>query len=651
MDIQSFKEKIRKRYSSRFIDYITSDTERLLKRGEKIKKSLRSEDMVSAYQKELKKSFIEASGGIDYGIKCIDPQTVSVIDHKDYTIEKILFQSAPGNYVTSNLYKPKSGESRYPAIVFVCGHTIEAKAYAPYQAAMQELTHAGFAVLGMDPMGQGERLNYCGSKTDEGNIIWGVSEHTYNGAKAWLIGRPLQHYFIRDIQCAIDYLCGREDIDSDKIGITGNSGGGTQTSLMMLAQDERIKAFAPATYITEYMDNFKVWMAADDEQIYLGMLEKGFNYDDIIISVAPRPVNILAVFHDFFPCDGAIKTYQSAQRIYEVLGAKENLEITIDNAGHEYTTALARSAAKFFAKHLLGKKDYDSPIRFYDIRKPSKVQVTNSGQVSGDYSDAKFVSEEISAVAKQQIKNRQSASVKEDAVRFITEKTFFGRQYNTCELKPVGGFKFGRYSVKGYVFNSTDKLINLTNVYSAADSPVKKIKICFFDYGNDYIFGNEAAVGNPEFLDNLAAEGWAAAVVDLSNYGFLRPDQPNGYPYYNIYGYLYNMAHQMFFRGDSTAALRVFEILSAIRNIKNHFSQCDTEVYAEGRIEVLTAAALLIGEKIGYRFAEKFEGFYTLFEGLFYHGDIKSYIIPSLNKYCDYDDLKLWLSEKNNIGD
>ena len=236
-------------------------------------------------------------------------------------------------------------------------------------------------------------------------------------------------------------------------------------------------------------------------------------------------------------------------------------------------------------------------------------------------------------------------------MRFITEKAFFGRQYNNSQLKPVGGFKFGKYSVKGYVFNSTDKLINLANVYSAAGSPVKKIKICFFDYGNDYIFGNEAAVGNPEFLDKLAAEGWAAAVVDLSNYGFLRPEQPNGYPYYNKYGYLYNMAHQMFFRGDSTAALRVFEILSAIRNIKNHFSQCDIEVYAEGRIEALTAAALLIGEKIGYQFAGKFEGFYTLFEGLFYHGDIKSYIIPSLNKYCDYDDLKQWLSENNKIGD
>jgi len=649
IDIAGFREKMRRRYGLRFKNYILKDTARLVKKGEAVKSSLRSADSIINYQKELKERFIRAVAGIEYGVKCIEPQVTGVIDSAGYAIEKILFQSAPSNYITANFYKPKTGAARYPAVLFVCGHYPEAKAYPEYQAVIQELVNAGLAVLAVDPMGQGERLNYYNRETKQTDIEGCTAEHSYNGARAWLTGVPLNHYFIRDILCALDYLTGRADVDADRIGMTGNSGGGTQTSLMMLSQDERIKAFAPATYITEYLDFFKTWQASDDEQIYGGMLKDGFNYDDIIISVAPRPVSILAVSRDFFPCEGAVKTYRSAKAGYEALGCGENLELVIDDAPHEYTQKLARNASRFFVKHLLGKDDYESSCKTYDIRPSAELNVTKNGQVGEDFPIARFVWDEIKEAAHIQaetIKNNPNA--KQDAVKFLNDKVFYGREYKRSELKPVGGFELGKYHAEAYAFSSAYGLINLAVVYSKGNS-FNKSRICFFDYGNDYLLNDNASDHNSGFLDKHITDDTAVIAIDTSNYGFFKfsHDDMYGFPHYGMYGFMYNMSHQMFFRDDSIAALRIFEILSAVRNIKKHFEGCAVGVYTEGRVEILVAVALLLdGGKTDYKFADKFNGFKAIInEKIYDYGDSKSYIIPGILRYCDYGDIKNRLKE------
>lgn len=153
---------------------------------------------------------------------------------------------------------------------------------------------------------------------------------------------------------------------------------------------------------------------------------------------------------------------------------------------------------------------------------------------------------------------------------------------------------------------------------------------------------------NSEFLDGHIADNTAVAIVDLSNYGFLRDCcYTSEHPYYGMFGYMYNMSHQMFFRGDSIAALRIFEIIAAIRNIKKYFNELECAIYAEGRIEFLTAAALLIGGTCeNYKLAGRFEGFTSIINNRLYdYGDIKSYIIPALLQYCDYQDITRWLCD------
>ena len=99
-----------------------------------------------------------------------------------------------------------------------------------------------------------------------------------------------------------DYLCTRPEVDPKKIGITGNSGGGTQSSMAML-WDRRYAAAAPATFIMTREEYLYVGGGQDSEQIWPGFTSNGYDHDDILFAMAPKPVLVLAVDYDFFPIE------------------------------------------------------------------------------------------------------------------------------------------------------------------------------------------------------------------------------------------------------------------------------------------------------------------------------------------------------------
>ena len=93
--------------------------------------------------------------------KCpLNAKVTGVQDHPDFTMEKIMFQSRENYTVTANFYLPKKREGKVPAILFVCGHSADGKGSAVYQTAMRGLAMRGFAVLAIDPVGQGERHQF-----------------------------------------------------------------------------------------------------------------------------------------------------------------------------------------------------------------------------------------------------------------------------------------------------------------------------------------------------------------------------------------------------------------------------------------------------------------------------------------------------------
>ena len=165
---------------------------------------------------------------------------------RGFRIEKLVFESLPGVYVTALVYVPDARRAT-PRGARACGHSANGKAY--YQALCQRLAARGYVVICWDPVGQGERSQFwdAAAQRSRYNLICG--EHAVLGNLAYLAGANLARWEVWDGMRALDYLLTRPEVDPSRISITGTSGGGFQAAFIA-ALDPRINAAAPSCYIT-----------------------------------------------------------------------------------------------------------------------------------------------------------------------------------------------------------------------------------------------------------------------------------------------------------------------------------------------------------------------------------------------------------------
>ncbi|MBN2410472.1 acetylxylan esterase, partial [candidate division KSB1 bacterium] len=180
----------------------------------------------------------------------LKPRVTGVIQKPGYRIEKIIFESMPDYYVTGCVFIPDGIKGKRPAILNVIGHSIESFRKEPYQILIHNLVKKGFIVFAIDPMGQGERIQYTDEEKKQVGLYGESStrEHSYVTNQCFLSGFSSARYWIWDGMRAIDYLLTRKEVDPERIGVTGLSGGGTQTAYIA-AFDDRVKAASPAGYI------------------------------------------------------------------------------------------------------------------------------------------------------------------------------------------------------------------------------------------------------------------------------------------------------------------------------------------------------------------------------------------------------------------
>jgi cephalosporin-C deacetylase-like acetyl esterase len=169
------------------------------------------------------------------------PVAGRTLARRGYRVENVMFQSRPNFWVTGNLYIPDGGAGPFPGIISPCGHYQLARMQPDYQYAYLNLVHAGFVVLAYDPVGQGERRHYWNPQTGETESdLDAVFEHSMPGQLLLMMGEDLTHYRIWDGMRAIDYLETRPEVDKERIGCAGHSGGGTLTQFIS-SLDERVK--------------------------------------------------------------------------------------------------------------------------------------------------------------------------------------------------------------------------------------------------------------------------------------------------------------------------------------------------------------------------------------------------------------------------
>jgi hypothetical protein len=196
-----------------------------------------------------------------------------------------------------------------------------------------------------------------------------------------LVGQSVARYFIWDSKRALDYLASRPDVDPDRLGCAGCSGGGTQTTYIA-ALDPRVKAAAPACYLNSYRLLF-TGATPDSEMSLVSLLAQGLDMADFVELSTPTPWMIQATEEDFFPPAGARIIYDEAKRWYQLYGAAEKLEFFVGSGPHGMPLESREALYGWMIRWLKnGQGDSkETPVKLYPDH---ELQVTRTGQVEDE---------------------------------------------------------------------------------------------------------------------------------------------------------------------------------------------------------------------------------------------------------------------------
>jgi dienelactone hydrolase len=348
--------------------------------------SLASKEDWIARQKKVRQAIAKITG--EFPAKTnLNPKVTGIVQKPGFRVEKIVFESMPRYYVTGCLFIPEgSGKKtdKKPAILFTSGHNDDAFRNKSYQTMILNLVKKGFIVFAIDPAGQGERLQYFNPQKNASSIGGPTTEHSYFGNQCFMIGVSSARYFIWDGIRAVDYLLTRKEVDPNRIGVSGQSGGGTQ-SAYIFASDERIKAGAPVNYVTGFRRLLESIGPQDAEQNMIGAISNGITHADFLEVRAPNPSMIVAGTRDFFSIQGARETYNEVKKAYSAFGAEQNASFIEDDFAHGYTPKLMEGVCAFFQKSL--NNPGSSKLEDITVLDAKELTVTPTGQVSTSFTD------------------------------------------------------------------------------------------------------------------------------------------------------------------------------------------------------------------------------------------------------------------------
>jgi cephalosporin-C deacetylase-like acetyl esterase len=276
-------------------------------------------------------------------------EITGTLDRPEYRVEKVVFQSLPGLYVTGNLYLSKKAPPPLPAVVYACGHSPHPLgAKWDYQDRAAWFAEHGHACFILDTLEFGEVPGLHHGIHDLNLWSWLSRGYTPAGVEVWNAMR------------AVDYLESRSEIDGSRVGMTGISGGGA-TTWFTAAVDERIAAAAPVCSTYVFGSQAAHWVASGQcDCIYF---HNTFLQDFPIVGalIAPRPLLIASGQKDSdFPPDGYHEVFRRAKRVYDLhAGApKESGAIReIDeDAGHSDTPLFRKEARQWMNLWLKGDR-------------------------------------------------------------------------------------------------------------------------------------------------------------------------------------------------------------------------------------------------------------------------------------------------------
>jgi cephalosporin-C deacetylase-like acetyl esterase len=558
----------------------------------------------------------------------LNPRVVGTLDRGDFRIEKIIFESRPGFYVTANLYLPANGKAPYTAILFPLGHENGAKAHQAWQRCLAGLARRGFVALAWDPIGQGERVQMYDEDWHDSKVQSSTVEHTIIGMQCLLTGTHIAQYTIWDGIRALDYLFSRPEVDTSRIGCTGNSGGGTHTAYLS-GLDDRIQAAAPSCYITSWRRMLESIGPQDAEQVFPLWLKDGLDYPDYLYAFGGKPFLMLTAIRDFFPIGGARATFDEAQRVYGKLGLADHIAKFEFDDGHGYNQPRREAAYRWFTRWLQGTENTE-PEAPLSLATEEELQCTRTGQVQSGIPGAADVFSLNRKLADQLRASRKPTP--ESVRKFARELSFYEAATAPLRITPFGETASPARRLEKLTYESEPGIAIPTLLFVPNGGPARKPAIIFAD-GK----GKSSAAADAE---QLAAQGYITLVPDLRGLGETQPALDRRDSFVRNFGDYRNTLTALLI-GKTMVGMRAADLVRAVDLLAARQDVDPSRIAVVGRAAAAIPAlfAALFDSRIKSLAVDGMLLSYDAVVNERIHQGMVDQIVPSALKYFDLPDV------------
>jgi len=619
---------------------IAAEADRYLQERDRLVLSLGTEKEWREYRSTVRDKLRRGFGPLPDKTP-LNAAVTKTFEHEGIRVENILFESRPGFLVTAGFFRRADLAGRLPAVVYVCGHTADGYKSATYQHVILNLARKGFAVLAVDPVGQGERWQYFDPGRGKSLIGGPTSEHSYAGVQYLPIGRTMAMVRLWDCMRAVDYLVTRPDVDPGRIGVHGRSGGGTMSAFLG-AMDDRIAAAAPECYITGFRRLFQSIGPQDAEQNLLGQIALGLDHGDFLVARSPKPTLVVTTTRDFFSIQGARETVRSVEPAFTTIRtgddqrpSRGNIRIIEDDAPHQSTLKNRERVYSFFMQAFgMEGSTADEEIPPID---PLMLQVSETGQVitSGSRTVHDLILEDAEPVLAELDRSRKTGPPHAEKVaRLFPEVAGIRSPDIPFDTIFTGRLHREGYAIEKYILEGGNGM-PLPALLFLPEGDGRRPAIV---YASDK--GKEADAAPGGLIEGIVREGIAVLAMDLPGFGEIGADVHNDDSV--IDGVSYNLIFGAQLIGRSVTGIQAGAVLRGTRflSTRDDINTANITVAARGIAgpAVLHAAAAdasingaaLYGSPLSWE---------SILGERFYDAGIGSTVVPSAMLVYDLPDL------------
>jgi cephalosporin-C deacetylase-like acetyl esterase len=496
-------------------------------------------------------------------------QIVGTIDRGAYRIEKVIFESRPEVFVTANLYIPNNHPAPYPGIIHPLGHAENGKASYTYQYVSQTLARKGYMVLPFDPFGQGERQQYLDART--GKSLYGATgEHDQAGRPMLLLGSQFAQYRAWDGIRALDYLLSRPEVDPERIGCMGQSGGATMT-MYLATLEPRIKVAVVSDGNSENVagPSYEPPGAVDDaEQNLAGSLPEGLDRGDLLLAFAPKPLLILYSRTDsgltYSPAyeEGTNEIYTEVQAAYKLMGASDKVGPFGSPLPHAYEFFNRRETYRWFNRWL-GSEEWGTEEGEFDKSAPDALNCTSTGQVRtslGGRSVVQLNVDRLRACLPANYALNDIKAFRERVQTTLRELLALPTQHTPLNFRTLSSNAWREnIAVDEFTFES-EPLVRVGGWFLRPAKGGPFPTIVYVSDGN-----RNQVVQEGSEISEFARKGFAICAIDLRGIGVSIPHYPSAGPIYYRDTSLYERYAWAFFTlGKPVLGQRVWDFLRCL---------------------------------------------------------------------------------------